>query len=62
MEEYSVKCPACGAMNQGLFLKETDGWFICERYKLEIQAQEFSRITTIPEYTIRQVAELAKQS
>lgn len=49
-------------MNQGLLLKETDGWFICDRCKLEIQAQEFSRITTIPEYTIRQVAELAKQS
>lgn len=62
MEEYNVKCPACGAMNRGLLLKETDGWFICERCKLEIQAQEFFRITSIPEYTMRQVAELAKQS
>ena len=62
MEQYNVKCPACGAMNRGLFLKETNGWFICDGSKLELQAPEFFRIMTIPEYTGRQLAELAKQS
>ncbi len=29
--EYNEKCPICGAMNKGLNLDETNGWFECEK-------------------------------
>ena len=31
MNTRNVRCPRCGAMNRGLFLKETDGWMECIR-------------------------------
>ena len=62
MERYDVKCPACGTENKNLYLKETDGWFICERCKLNVQANEFFKLLPIPMYTGRQLADAVKQS
>lgn len=62
MKQYNVKCPACGAENRNLYLKETDGWFICERCKLNVQANEFFNLLPIPEYTGRQLVDAVKQS
>jgi len=25
------RCPICGSVEKGLFLDETDGWFICSK-------------------------------
>ena len=30
MALYDAVCPACGKVNRGLDLKETDGWMECE--------------------------------
>lgn len=41
MEQYDVKCPICGTMNKGLYMRETNGWMICEHCQHEVQILEF---------------------
>lgn len=44
---FSEKCPICGTINHNLLLKETGGWFECEKCKALVN-------------TLRVVGELAK--
>lgn len=36
MERFDVKCPICGTINKGLYLKETEGHFECAKCKSQI--------------------------
>ena len=56
MERYDEKCPICGELNKGLYLKETDGWFICERCKNKVQLLKYSQVVKIPILTPQQLA------
>ncbi len=62
MEQYDVKCPACGAENKNLYLKETDGWFVCEHCQLEVKAAEFTRPSLIRVFTMDQLAKAVSHS
>ena len=52
MEQYNVKCPICGTVNKNLYLKETDGWFVCEHCQNEQRAAEYTKppLILIPRY------------
>ena len=51
MEQYDVKCPICGAINKGLYMKETDGWMVCEQCKNEVQLLQYAQTVKIPVLT-----------
>lgn len=61
MERYDEKCPICGELNKGLYLKETEGWFICERCKNKVQLLKYSQKVKIPVLTTQQLAALANK-
>jgi len=33
------KCPKCGQLNCGLYLEETEGWFICQKCGRDIDTK-----------------------
>ena len=51
MEQYDVKCPICGTINKGLYMKETDGWMVCEHCKNEVQILKYAQTVKIPVFT-----------
>lgn len=51
MEQYDIKCPICGTMNKGLYMRETNGWMICEHCQHEVQILEFVPKVKIPVLT-----------
>jgi len=59
---YSERCPHCGELNIGLFLKETDGWFICEKCggKVCIYTEGIKRMA-IPLYTMEQLTQMVRK-
>lgn len=61
MEWSNEKCPICGELNKKLYLKETDGWFICERCKNKVQLLKYSQMVKIPILTPQQLAAQSKR-
>lgn len=61
MEQYNEKCPICGELNKGLYLKETDGWFICEKCQNKVQLLKYSKTVKIPILTPQQLAAQCKR-
>lgn len=55
------KCPICGYENKHLYLKETEGWFICARCKAETQIPKYMQVTKVPLLTQRQLVAMAKR-
>lgn len=51
MEQYDVKCPICGTINKGLYMKETDGWMVCEQCNNEVQLLQYAQTVKIPVLT-----------
>jgi len=52
------KCPICGELNRGLFLKETDGWFICQKCGSSVSNYPNGLAPhKMPIYTMEQLAE-----
>ena len=55
---YNEKCPICGEINKGLFLKETDGWFICQKCGTEVSNYaDGVKPSKIPLYTLERLAQ-----
>lgn len=59
MEQYDVKCPICGTINKGLYMRETNGWMICEKCQHETQILEFVPKIKIPVLTQQGLKALA---
>lgn len=56
-QEYADReCPICGYLNKHLYLKETEGWFICARCKAETQALKDMPMVKVPLLTPQQLA------
>lgn len=57
MKTYDVRCPICGALNNHLYLEETDGWMECKycRQTVQILISEYQK--RIPVYRGSQLAE-----
>jgi len=55
MEQYNVKCPICGTINKGLYMRETNGWMICEKCQHEVQIFEFVPKIKIPLLTPKEL-------
>lgn len=53
----NIKCPICGEMYKGLNLDETDGWFICQKYKIEVMLPKYAKVCKVPLYTMDTIAE-----
>jgi len=49
MKQYTVKCHICGHENHGLYLEETEGWFVCEKCKNEVGI--ITHMTKVPFFT-----------
>lgn len=41
-------CPICGMENKGLNLAETNGWFICEHCKSEVNNLTHCKTVKVP--------------
>ena len=63
MKRYDVKCPICGAENEGLFLEETNGWMTCEKCHVQtLNMAVFKKVSIkVPVYTFEQLSALVKQ-
>lgn len=61
MEQFDAKCPLCGKLNKNLYLKETEGRFICESCKSEVQLLQYLQQHKIPLLTPQQLAVLEKR-
>lgn len=61
MKPVDEKCPLCGHVNRGLNLIETDGWFICERCKNDVQLLKYAELCKIPVLTGKDLAAIAEQ-
>lgn len=48
MERFDVKCPICGTINKGLYLKETEGHFECTTCKNHIVDMRFLSRNRLP--------------
>ena len=51
-------CPICGTENKGLNLNETNGWFICEHCKSEINNLTYCKTVKVP--LLKTVEEIKK--
>ena len=63
MQGYDVRCPACGHINQHVYLEETDGFMECEKCGLVTKevwrvAQE---IGPLPIHTGKELADLYRK-
>lgn len=55
---YNEKCPICGTINKGLNLDETNGWFICEHCKGEVNNLTHCKTVKVP--FVKTVEEIKK--
>lgn len=51
-------CPICGTENKGLNLDETNGWFICEHCKSEVNNLTHCKTVKVP--LLKTVEEIEK--
>ena len=61
MELYDEKCPICGKLNKNLYLKETEGRFICEHCKSDVQLFQYMQQQKVPLLTPQQMAASVKR-
>ena len=63
MERFTVRCPVCGSINEGLDLEETERWVECSYCKMTFLAPAYTArlikdlaiIETLPSYTMKTI-------